>query len=81
MTTSKKTEVVKKHKVAAIPEVVVLADTPGVVRVRMLKPAVTKLGALPAGASVEVDAAVANSWLKAGIAEQDKSLDGPKETK
>lgn len=50
-------------------------------RVRLLRPAVTKYGVLLAGQSAEVPTATATSWIAAGLAEQDKALDGAPETK
>lgn len=38
-------------------------------------------GVFNAGAVVEIDEKTARSWILAGLAEQDKSLDGPAEVK
>ena len=50
-------------------------------RIRMLRSVATAFGALNAGTVHTIPAAVARPWIAAGIAEQDKSLDGPSETK
>lgn len=54
---------------------------PESIRIRMLKSAATPLGALQAGRSYNVPERYARPWLDAGLAEQDKSLDGAPETK
>lgn len=50
-------------------------------RLRMLKSAVTPFGTFQAGQIVNIPDDVAKIWLKAGLAMEDKSLDGGKETK
>jgi len=47
----------------------------------MLKSAVTPYGVLNAGTVHNIPTKFACGWIAAGIAEQDKSLDGPQETK
>jgi hypothetical protein len=54
---------------------------PAVVRVRMLRKAFTAWGFLEPGRTANVPRSVAERWLEAGIAELDKSLDGPPEQK
>lgn len=50
-------------------------------RVRILKNFITANGAFRAGEVREIDPRKADSWLKAGLVMQDKSLDGAGETK
>ena len=50
-------------------------------RVRILKPIATAYGTFNAGDVKEIPDDIAKSWLKAGIAMKDKSLDGGKEIK
>lgn len=52
-----------------------------VVRVRMLRRAFTAWGLMAPGRVVNVPASVAAHWIEDGLCEQDKSLDGPSETK
>ena len=47
----------------------------------MLKGAVTPYGVLNAGTVHNIPTKFACGWIAAGIAEQDKSLDGSQETK
>jgi len=51
------------------------------VRIRMTRQAVGPLGYFEAGKTYRVPAAVAEKWIAAGLAYEDKSLDGPPETK
>lgn len=50
-------------------------------RVRILKPIATAFGTFQVGEVKEIPDDIAKSWLKAGIAMRDKSLDGGKERK
>lgn len=50
-------------------------------RVRILRPFASKYGALRLGTSRTIPAALAASWIAAGLAEEDKALDGAPETK
>jgi len=50
-------------------------------RVRTLKPLVSSYGGFPPGVVVDVPDKVARQWCKVGLAMQDKSLDGAKESK
>lgn len=50
-------------------------------RVRVLKDFTTANGIFHAGEVREVDSGKAESWLRAGLVMQDKSLDGAVETK
>jgi len=54
-------------------------------RIRTLKRIARQWGALPCGTVLhipdDIDEATALSWLKGGLAEEDKMLDGPPETK
>lgn len=54
---------------------------PAVVRVRMLRKAFTAWGFMEPGRTVNVPRGVARHWMDEGLAEMDKSLDGPPETK
>jgi hypothetical protein len=58
-----------------------LPTLPAVVRVRMLRKAFTAWGFMEAGRTANVPGSVAARWIAAGIAEMDKALDGPSETK
>jgi hypothetical protein len=51
------------------------------IRIRMLKQASTSLGYLRPGAAFNAPAALAQGWIKAGLAEEDKILDSAPETK
>lgn len=53
----------------------------GIMRVRILKPIVSAYGGFSPGAVVDVPDNIGSNWCKAGIAMQDKSLDGASETK
>ncbi|HUT61390.1 MAG TPA: hypothetical protein VNA25_26385 [Phycisphaerae bacterium] len=64
---------------ADIPAVTV--EEPKTVRVRMLKPASTAFGYLRPGQTVNLPVAMAASWLKGGLAEEDKQIDSAPETK
>lgn len=50
-------------------------------RIRVLKPIVSSYGSFAPGAVANVPDTVARGWCEAGVAMQDKSLDGAKETK
>jgi len=50
-------------------------------RVRILKMIATKLGGFNPGEVVDVPKKLGEAWCEAGLACQDKSLDGSKETK
>jgi len=50
-------------------------------RVRILRSLATRDRAFMPGLVVEVDDRTAKAWIQAGVAEQDKSLDGPSEVK
>jgi len=50
-------------------------------RVRILKMIATKLGGFNPGEVTNVPEKIGKAWCDAGLAEQEKSLDGPKETK
>ena len=50
-------------------------------RVRILKLGIISNGALNPGDVMEVDEVTGRKWCQAGIAMQDKSLDGARETK
>jgi len=50
-------------------------------RVRIIKPIASAYGGFAVGTVADVPAKVARNWCKVGIAMQDKSLDGAKETK
>jgi len=50
-------------------------------RVRILKPIVSAYGGFSPGVVVDVPDNIGRNWCKAGIAMQDKSLDGASETK
>ena len=50
-------------------------------RVRILKPIATAYGGFVVGTVANVPAKVGKRWCEAGLAMQDKSLDGSKETK
>lgn len=50
-------------------------------RVRIIKPIGSAYGGFAVGTVADVPAKVAKDWCKDGIAMQDKSLDGPTETK
>jgi len=52
-----------------------------VIRVRMLRPAGTSRGSYQPGTVIDLPADTARSWIAAGIAEQDKMIDGPPEIK
>jgi len=54
---------------------------PAVVRVRMLRKAFTAWGFMEPGRTANVPRGVAQHWMDEGLAEMDKSLDGPPETK
>jgi hypothetical protein len=47
----------------------------------MLRKVFTAWGFMEAGRTANVPGSVAARWIAAGIAEQDKALDGPSETK
>ena len=67
-----------------IPEI---AKDPGgpapspTMRIRMIRDLRCKRGAFRAGEVVILEPETARSWIGFGFAEQDKSLDGPPETK
>jgi len=50
-------------------------------KVRILRSIATRDRAFVSGSVVEVDDKTAKAWIRAGVAEQDKSLDGPPEVK
>jgi len=54
-------------------------------RIRTLKSIASKWNFIPCGTVLyipkDIDEATALSWLKGGLAEEDKMLDGPPETK
>jgi len=50
-------------------------------RVRVLRDFTTMRATFAAGRVVDIDPKKAESWLRAGLVEEDKSLDGAKETK
>ena len=50
-------------------------------RVRILKDFATANGFFHAGQITDIDPGKAEGWLRAGLVMQDKSLDGPSETK
>jgi len=50
-------------------------------RVRIIKPIGSAYGGFAVGTVANVPAKVGRDWCNAGIAMQDKSLDGAKETK
>ena len=50
-------------------------------RVRIMKPIVTALGGFGTGVVVNVSDKMGRAWCRAGLACQDKSLDGASETK
>jgi|GEM_PF-6419947 len=50
-------------------------------RVRMLRPVRSRLGEFAEGQTARLPADVARSWIGFGLAELDKSLDGPPEVK
>lgn len=50
-------------------------------RVRILRSLATRDRAFTPGLVVEVDDKTAKAWIQAGVAEQDKSLEGPPEVK
>ena len=56
-------------------------SSPAALRVRMLRQAFTAWGFMEPGRVVRVPVDVGKYWIAEGIAEQDKSLDGPPETK
>ena len=50
-------------------------------RVRIIKPIGSAYGGFAVGTVANVPDGIAKQWCEDGIAMQDKSLDGPKETK
>jgi K+/H+ antiporter YhaU regulatory subunit KhtT len=54
---------------------------PEMLRIRMLKSAATVIGVFRAGEVIMAPAKYARPWLASGLAEQDKMVDGPPETK
>jgi len=50
-------------------------------RIRILRSMVAGGRAFVPGSVVEIDKRTAEAWLKAGVAEEDKALDGPEEVK
>jgi len=50
-------------------------------RIRILKHLISAFGSMEPGAVHDIPDNIAQSWCRAGIAMQDKSLDGPKEVK
>jgi len=58
------------------------APAPETKRIRILRNIIgSRHGSFLAGEVVRLDAVLARSWVAMGLAEEDKSLDGPKETK
>ena len=50
-------------------------------RVRIIKPIASAYGGFSVGTVADVPADIAKVWCRDGVAMQDKSLDGPRETK
>lgn len=50
-------------------------------RIRILRSIATSSRGFVPGSIIDVDEQLAKAWIRAGIAEEDKSLDGPKEVK
>jgi len=50
-------------------------------RIRILRSIATADRAFTPGSVVEINDNLAKAWIRAGVAEEDKSLEGPKETK
>ena len=50
-------------------------------RIRILRSIATADRAFTPGSVVDVDEKTAKAWIQAGVAEQDKSLQGPSEVK
>lgn len=50
-------------------------------RIRIIQPIRARVGTFAPGQVVTLERGLANSWIGFGLAEEDKSLDGPPETK
>ena len=50
-------------------------------RIRILRSIATRDRAFAPGSVVDIENELARAWIQAGVAEEDKSLDGPPEVK
>ena len=50
-------------------------------RIRIIRSIATGGRAFKPGSVVDIDKLTAEAWLRAGVAEEDKALDGPEEVK